>query len=412
MFNNLKEAVSWIETQSKFKPKTNLERMEAAFKLLNLSFFDARLVHVAGTNGKGSVCAYLTQIGLEKGLTVGTFTSPYLINFNERIRLNGKEISDTDLISQINNMYHFNTNFTESYGENLAFFELVTLMALSYFNEKKVDLLIMEVGLGGLLDATNILNYDVSLITNIGFDHMKQLGNTLESIAINKLGILKPGNHLITTVDRSLHSFFNNYLKAKNVSSKLITPEAFKIKSYQPVVYEYKNNPFTLPLLGKHQVFNSVLAIEAAFHLYPDIDVRIIQEGLKKALWPGRLEMIRPFVYLDGAHNIHALTALNDTLKETFKDKNIKVLFSALGDKDIGSMLEVVKQFSEEIIMTSFEDSRFKDLSSYQNQTMKYIQDFQEAYAYLLTNLGPKDIVLITGSLHFVGYAKKALSSL
>jgi dihydrofolate synthase / folylpolyglutamate synthase len=410
MFKNIKDAIYWIETQTKFKPKTDLTRMKTAFDMLELEFKNTKFIHVAGTNGKGSVCSYLTHIFLENNLTVGTYTSPYLVDFNERIRLNGLMISDDDLLKEINNIYTFNETFSKVYKEHLAFFELLTLMALSYYNRLHVDVVIMEVGLGGLLDATNVMNYDVSLITNIGFDHMKQLGNTLESIASNKLGILKPKNHLISTVDPDLYPYFISYMKDLDVSFKLINHNIYQLKDLNPITYIYKHQTYSVSLLGKHQVLNSILALEAALHLYPSLDIKSVQNGLKKAIWAGRLEQIIDQVYIDGAHNIHALSALADSLLDTFKDKKIHVLFSALGDKDIKAMLAVIDTFSSRVVITSFDDFRYKDLSEFMDQNHVYIKDFNEAFDSIHTKLTSKDILLITGSLHFVGYAKKMLS--
>lgn len=409
MFNHLKDAINWIETQIKFKPKTDLQRMAYAVKLLKLSFDDIKLIHVAGTNGKGSVCAYLTHILLEDGLKVGTYTSPYLLSFNERISLNGQNISDEDLLDEINFIKDFNEKFVVEFGENLAFFELVTLSALHYYHKMDVDVIIMEVGLGGLLDATNVLNYDVSLITNIGFDHMKQLGNTLESISHNKLGILKPKNHLITTVDQEAHDIFFNFLKHKDISSKFIINSDYDVLSYNPLSFSYKDETYELSLLGKHQVLNALLALEAARFVYPSLDTNKIQKGLKKAIWAGRLEEVEPRVYVDGAHNTHAFLALEQTIKETFKDQHIYVLFSALADKDIDQMLTIVKRFAYKIILTSFDDFRFQDLDQYTTHDILYIKDFNQAFHFIKDKLDDNSIMLVTGSLHFAGYAKKMI---
>lgn len=406
MFKNIHDAIHWIQTQVKFKPKTDLKRMSSALDALDISFDGVKLIHVAGTNGKGSVCAYLTHMFLDMGLSVGTYTSPYLIVFNERVRLNDQNISDKDLLEEINFIYNFNQEFTKSFGENLAFFELITLIALNYYKKQKVDVIIMEVGLGGLLDATNVINYDLSLITNIGFDHMKQLGNTLESIATNKLGILKPGNHLITTVDEKLHDYFKNYIKDLNVTSKFITTDDYKLSSLRPLRFTYQDLDIELSLLGKHQILNAILALEGLLYLYPNTDKEILRKALKRAIWAGRLEKLEEQVYIDGAHNEHALVALKDTLKETFKNYKIHVLFSALGDKDIKKMLEVIGKFADSITLTSFDDFRFVDLDEYQTDEIKYIKGFETAYQGLKENIRTDEMILITGSLHFVGYVK------
>ena len=153
MFNNLAEAIAWIEIQVKFKPKIDLIRMRSAYAMLGINLDHIKKIHVAGTNGKGSVCAYLSNILIEAGYKVGTFTSPYLLKFHERIRYQFLEIKDDELFLLIERIYLFNQDFTESYGENLSFFELLTLMSLLYFSDKAVDVILMEVGLGGLFDV-------------------------------------------------------------------------------------------------------------------------------------------------------------------------------------------------------------------------------------------------------------------
>jgi len=180
MFKDVQAAIYWLETQIKFTPKMDLKRMRAAVQAMNLDLANKTKIHVAGTNGKGSVTAYLTQIFQDAGYKVGTYTSPYLVIFNERIAINHEMINDEKLLMYANEMYQFNEHFHQTFGEPLPFFELITLIALRYFLDENVDIIIIEVGVGGLLDATNVFNYDVSLITNIGFDHMKQLGSTLE----------------------------------------------------------------------------------------------------------------------------------------------------------------------------------------------------------------------------------------
>lgn len=407
MFNVLKDAVSWIETRIKFRPKTDLIRMADAYKLLGVDLSGIKKIHIAGTNGKGSVASFISHILIEQGYKVGTFTSPYLVRFNERIKLNFKDISDDDLLELINIIYDFNETYLKTFGEPLAFFELLTLMSFLYFKKEEVDYMVMEVGLGGLLDATNVLNYDLSLITSIGFDHMKQLGNTLESIAFNKLGILKPGNHLITTVDPSLHTYFKDYLKDLNVTSQFITMDDLKIESFMPVSFWYKDVLHTLSLLGDYQFLNAALAIEALFYIEPHIDPKVIQKALLKATWAGRLEKLSDHVYIDGAHNTHAMESLRKTVKSTFKDQDVYVLFSALGDKDIKGMLDMVRSFSKKVIVTSFPDPRFVDIKSHIDETDIYIDDVKDAIHYFNQIDNTHKVLLITGSLHFVGYIKQ-----
>lgn len=405
MFKDVQAAIYWLETQIKFTPKMDLKRMRAAVQAMNLDLANKTKIHVAGTNGKGSVTAYLTQIFQDAGYKVGTYTSPYLVIFNERIAINHKMISDEKLLMYANEMYQFNEHFHQTFGEPLPFFELITLIALRYFLDENVDIIIIEVGVGGLLDATNVFNYDVSLITNIGFDHMKQLGSTLESIALNKLGILKPKNHLITTVAKNLQPFFLQQLSQKDVTYQLIQSSDFEILSRFPLCFTYLQKSYELKLLGTYQVSNAVLAIEAVRYLKPEIGLDSIEASLKKTVWPGRLEAIEANVYIDGAHNLPALIAL----EETFKGMNVHVLFSALQDKDIPAMLNVLERFAKTITMTSFPDPRFAPLNPFETKERHYLPNFFEAFKFVKDQRKPDELILITGSLHFIGYCKQVL---
>lgn len=407
MFKNLKEAISWVESQVKFRPKTDLVRMQQAYQLLDLDLSHIKKIHVAGTNGKGSVVTYLASILKEAKYRVGTFTSPYLVFFNERIAINGEPIFDDALFALIQEMQSFNQKYQDSYSETLSFFEIITLMGFLYFAKEKVDYIIIEVGLGGTLDSTNILNYDLSLITNIGFDHMKQLGNTLESIASNKLGIVKPGNHLISTIDEKLHPFFKSHLEDLPATYQLLTLDDYQIISQDPLKFRYKQETYHLSMIGDHQVKNAILALEAAFRLLPNLDRSIIKKGLNNSIWPGRFQQIKPQVFVDGAHNIHAIEALKYSLEARYPDKKIHFLISALGDKDLQGMIDIIKPIAKRIVLTSFEDARFVSLAAYQEKDIPYIDDFKRAYQEITKQLGPDDILMITGSLHFVGYVLK-----
>lgn len=405
MFNNISEAIQWIEVQVKFKPKTDLIRMRTAYQMLGIRLDHVNKIHVAGTNGKGSVSSYLSHILIEAGYRVGTFTSPYLVRFNERVRFQMKEIPDADLLKFINKIYAFNLEFEQSYGEKLSFFELLTLISLLYFEEIQCDVIVMEVGLGGLLDATNILNYDLSLIVSIGMDHMKQLGNTLESIAWNKLGILKPGNHLITTVSPNLHDYFKDYVKKVPATIEIVNPKDVQLISDFPLSYLIDTHRIELSLLGSYQIDNSLLSYRAIRYLFPEISIETIQKGLKKTTWNGRLEEIDHHVYIDGAHNIHAIDALMESAKTTFKGHPVWILFSALGDKDIPGMLKQISTFAQKVVVTSFPDPRFIDLKE-MAQGFEYIENPFNAIYKLRRHMTEDTILIITGSLHFIGYIK------
>lgn len=404
MITNLASAINKLESLFKSSPRNDLSYLKEAYKLLDINLDNIKKIHVAGTNGKGSTSLFLTNILINNNLKVGTFISPYLLTFNERIQINGNYINDDDLLSLINYIFKINDLFNMQNDFTLSFFELVTLMAFKYFYDKKVDVIIIEVGIGGLLDVTNILNYDLSLITNIGYDHMKQLGNSLENILFNKLGIVKKGNHLITTINNKYYLKINDYIKKIGATYQFIETDEISITNHNPLTFKYENEIYELPLLGYYQTHNATLAIKAAKYLYNDISYHIIKNGLILTKHGARLEEVLPNIYLDGAHNIDAVKALVNSIKTLFKNEKIYLLFSALADKNIDEMLIDLKEISKEIIITSFIDPRFKDIFTKEYQTIK---DPKEALNYLISKKEDDDIILITGSIHFVGYMKK-----
>ncbi len=404
------ELIDWIQSQPKFKPKADLDRMKQALKQKEISLDHTYKIHVAGTNGKGSTVAFLTEICLAKGLRVGTFSSPYILEFSERICINGKKVSSEELLDLLRNVKDFNETFYKSYGESLSFFELLTLAAYSLFQKEKLDVVIIEVGIGGLLDATNALDYyDLSLITNIGFDHMTQLGNTLTSIAYNKLGILRENGRLITTVDANLHDYFKAYTEVLNVDMKILEIDA-QILSEEPLSFSYKRDIYTSGLMGDYQLKNAILAIEAAKAMPFNINVEQIKKGLKSAFLPARFMMIKPDVIVDGAHNEHAISALKNALKQRFSKKKIHLIYSALGDKDIKAMLVLMESFADHIDLVSFPDSRFRSLKPYETDLIKYHPE--DVVSYVKNKIAHKsqdEVIVITGSLHFAGYILKHL---
>lgn len=407
MLKTLKEALYWLETQVKFTPKTDLVRITKAYEFLDIDLKDIKKIHVAGTNGKGSTCAFISHILIEAGYSVGTFTSPYLLKFNERIRHQFKEVSDNDLYELIITIFEFNKKFASHFGETLSFFELITLMSLVYFKKKNVDIIVMEVGLGGVLDATNILNYDLSLIVSVGFDHMKQLGTTYESIASNMIGILKSKNHLLTTVDKSMHKFITRSIRDLDVTHSFYTEDDFiKIKD-TPLTFKHEDIIYQLSLLGDYQILNALIALKGVQYLFPEIPTSALQKGLFKTKWPGRLEPIGNNVYVDGAHNTSAMEALKKSVQTTFRNKEVWVLFSSLGDKDITGMIEIIKGFSKKTVITSFPDPRFKELDVKYDNESKFERNPLAALRNLKKEANDNVVIIITGSLHFIGFIKK-----
>lgn len=417
MFNNVVDAVSWIESVKRFGDKYDLSRMELACKMLGNPEKKLKFIHIAGTNGKGSTVSYLRYILLEHGYTVGTYTSPYIVRYNERITYNYDDITDEELlvyINKVNSLYH---EVLGKYDQIITFFELTTLMAFMFYYDKKVDYVVCEVGLGGLLDATNVIKPLISAITNISYDHMHVLGDTLEEIALNKLGIVKQGIPLVTTVkDESLSELFVSYTSKLNAPLVVIQDEDIKnIKYGSQTKFTYKDETYYIELLGNHQVRNAVLAIEIILQLNKlkktNVSQSTIKVGLFNTFWPGRLELFGNVV-LDGAHNTGGMTALKESVETLFKGKTIKALYTSMADKEYFEIIRILETFADEIHFTEFDYPRCEtadnlyDVSVHQNK-FKHKDAIQALNE--LKDLKKNEILLVTGSLYFISLIRKNL---
>lgn len=417
MFTNLNEAVNWIESVKRFGDKLDLSRMELATELLGHPERELNVIHIAGTNGKGSTVSYLKHILLEQGYNVGTYTSPYIVSFNERITYNYQDISDEDLLYYINKVYSLHNEVLEKYNNVITFFELVTLISFLYFKDKRPDYVIYEVGLGGRLDATNVLTPIITAITSISFDHMGVLGDTLQEIASEKLGIVKNGVPMITAIDQEeLFELFQMHTKKLNSELTILDRKAItNIQYAETTKFVYKTNQYEIRMLGTHQVFNASLAIEIIHKLIElnlvKVDESVLKRGLYITSWPGRMEMFGN-VILDGAHNVGGVQVLRDSMMTLFKNKYIKVLFTSMADKQYSENIELIQSFADELHFTSFDYPRCEtaenlyNASTFQN---KYLQkDAIKAY-HMLKELKENEILLITGSLYFVSYMRKEI---
>ncbi|MBN2604755.1 MAG: bifunctional folylpolyglutamate synthase/dihydrofolate synthase [Bacilli bacterium] len=417
MFTNVIDAISWIESVKRFGDKYDLSRMELACKMLGNPEKKVKYIHVAGTNGKGSTVSYLKHILLEHGYQVGTYTSPYIVRYNERITYNYDDITDEELlyyINKVNSLYH---EVIQEYNQIITFFELTTLMAFLFYAEKKVDFVVCEVGLGGRLDATNVITPLISVITNISYDHMHVLGNTLEEIALNKLGIVKPGIPLVTTVkEPELQDLFLTYTQKSN--SKLIIiqdSDITNIKYSSQTKFVYKDETYFIEMLGNHQVRNAALAIEVIFQLNQlkktNVSLSTIKMGLLNTFWPGRLECFGNIV-LDGAHNIGGMTALKESMETLFKGKTIKVLYTSMADKEYYDIIQILESFAHEIHFTQFDYPRCEtahNLYDVSNHQLKFLHTDALQALNELKDLKKNEILLVTGSLYFISLIRKNL---
>jgi len=418
MFASLIEAVNWIESVKRFGDKYDLSRMELGCDLLGNPEKDLNVIHVAGTNGKGSTVSFLKNILLAQNYNVGTYTSPYVVRFNERITYNNNDITDEELLHYINIVAKLHFEVIEKHNDIITFFELVTLISLLFFRDKNCDFVIYEVGLGGLLDATNIVNPTITAITNVNYDHMHVLGNTLEEIAMNKLGIVKENIPLVTTENNlDLIDIFETQCKRKNANLVFVYQDDITNQQFNnETTFKYKNKEYKLRMLGTHQLLNASLAIEIINQLNilkkTDVSLSNIQLGLFKTNWPGRLEVFGNII-LDGAHNIGGITALKESVQTLYKDKYIKAFYTSMVDKEYFDIIQVLESFVDEVHFTDFDYPRCEtaeNLFNVSSHPKKYLQvDVYSALESLKSNLKDNEILLVVGSLYFISLVRKTL---
>src|SRR4030095_1939155 len=397
------------------KMKPGLDRMRSACEALGRPETRFPSIHIAGTNGKGSVAAMLHSIFTEAGFKAGLFTSPHLVRVNERFRVGNEEISDGELESLLKQIQE-SLNLRSPLGRDLTFFELCTLIAFLHFAHEKVDLAILETGLGGRLDATSVVQPLLSIITEISLDHTEILGKDLASIAREKAGIIKPKTPVLCGA-------------ALNDASSVIREVAKE--NGAPFIVPSPLPPFSLGLPGAHQHRNASLAYTAVQILrgeipglspasakpFDKVSEGAVEQGLVKVRWPGRLEWVSesPPVLLDGAHNPEGIRALVVYLREQ-EGIRWKVLFSAARDKDVETMLDFLKGTAQEIILCRMENERSIDPGGKKAggifpKISRASEGAAVTYKKVLQGLQPGEGLVVTGSLYLVGEIKRFLNA-
>lgn len=425
MFHSYEEALNWIHSRLRFGIKPGLTRMEMMMEKLNHPEKQLKTVHIGGTNGKGSTVTYLRNILQQAGLTVGTFTSPYIEQFNERISVNGKPISDEEILSLANKLFPIVEEMDKMEIGGPTEFEIITAMSFYYFAYmNKMDIVIYEVGLGGRFDSTNIISPLLSIITSIGLDHTAILGDTYAQIAFEKAGIIKKETPIIAAVKQT--DAQNVIVKQANEMEAPIylldkdftideyysrsTCESFVLKS--PL---FRWTDLQITMFGKHQVENASLAVIGAQLLrdmFESINEDSIRKGLFQSKWPGRFEIISksPFVVVDGAHNEEGVEALVDVLVKRYPEKNINIIFAALSDKKTDKMIAKLDQVATTITFVTFDYPRASPstlLYEESNHLLKEQNDnWKEAILKQLERLEEENMLLITGSLYFISEVK------
>ncbi|WP_420768847.1 bifunctional folylpolyglutamate synthase/dihydrofolate synthase [Parageobacillus thermoglucosidasius] len=429
MVRTYKEALAWIHGRLRLGIKPGLERMEWMMEKLGHPERRVRAIHVAGTNGKGSTVSYLRHILQAAGYSVGTFTSPYVEKFNERISVNGRPIRDKEIVELVRAIQPLAEELETTELGAPTEFEVITAMMFYYFGKKNIqDVVIIEAGLGGRFDSTNVIYPILSIITNIGYDHMSILGETLEKIALEKAGIIKSGVPVITAVNQP-EAWAVIAGKAKTLKAKTYRlGEDFSIVqheanedgerfSVETVFSQYPD--LNITMFGAHQVQNAAVAVMAADYLRMCysflIEKEHIYEGLEKAKWIGRFERIsnKPLIIIDGAHNAEGIRSLVDTVRLHYPNKDVHVLFAALADKPLEQMIPPLAGIAKTITFTSFDFPRAasaEQLAALCDHPDKAcITDWEHWLKEKRKQKRSDDLFLITGSLYFIAEVRKLL---
>lgn len=420
----------WIAHYRTDQPHFGLERMVELLALRGNPHLKFKVIHIGGTNGKGSTIAFLKKMLEKLGLRVGVFSSPYLIHYTDQISINGESIPEARLEALMADYQSLLEGESATNLQGTTEFEIITAIAYDYFASEQVDVTIMEVGMGGLLDSTNVCQPILTGITTIGLDHVALLGNTLEAIAEQKAGIIKQGIPLVTgrIVPEAL-AVIDSIAATKN-APRIRYDRYYQVSHQKSVVtgeiFDYasavRQGRFQTGLLGLHQIENAGMAI-ALLDTFCQEDGRelasndLLAQALEETRWPGRLEIVsrEPLMILDGAHNPHAIKALVATLQERFADYHKEILFTCIKTKALEDMLDLLGIMPHtELTLTYFDDSRATDESvlkeAAKSRNLSY-QDWQDFLEQKLTDKKEekKTVRIVTGSLYFLSQVRAYL---
>lgn len=430
---NYNEALNYIHGTYKFGSKLGLDNIRYLLYLLDNPHKDLKMIHIAGTNGKGSTSSFINSILIEEGYNVGLFTSPYLEEFTERIKINGENIPKEDLGKVTGRVKEKVEIMLEEGKNHPTEFEIVTAIAFEYFKLRNVDFVILEVGLGGRLDSTNVIeNPLVSVITPIELDHTEYLGDTIDKIAFEKAGIIKKNSYVVS---------HPQYKEAENVIAKICNEKGSRLFiapinsvninrydefgiSFDANILENKYKDLSIKLLGTHQVNNATVALTVIEVLrnYQSIEISddAIITGLQKTNWPGRLEILtrNPTLLIDGAHNLHGAKALSKTIKEIFDYDRLIGVVGILGDKDVDGILSEVIPLCDKVIATRPNSPRALSLDELVNKIESFnkevigFEKIEDAVNYSLDKANENDLVLYCGSLYMIGEVRTLLKKM
>lgn len=420
----------WIANYRTDQPHFGLERMVELLALRGNPHLKLKVIHIGGTNGKGSTIAFLKNMLEKLGLRVGVFSSPYLIHYTDQISINGESISEARLEALMADYQSLLEGEAVANLQGTTEFEIITALAYDYFASEQVDVAIMEVGMGGLLDSTNVCQPILTGITTIGLDHVALLGDTLEVIAEQKAGVIKQGMPLVTgRIAPEALTVIDRIAEGKD-APRLAYGTDYQVRHQESVVtgevFDYtsavRQGRFQTSLLGLYQIENAGMAI-ALLDTFCQEDGRelasndFLGQALEETSWPGRLEIVSrdPLMILDGAHNPHAIKALLVTLQERFADHHKEILFTCIKTKALEDMLDLLGAMPDtELTLTHFADSRATDESVLKEAAKSRNLSYQDWHDFLDQNLTDKKeekqtVRIVTGSLYFLSQVRAYL---
>ena len=420
---NYKEAMNYIKKVGNFGSNYGLERTNRLLEILGNPHKKLNVIHIAGTNGKGSTTAMIASMLIEEGFNVGMYTSPFLEEFEERIQINRENIKKSDLADYVECIKEAVDKVIDEGYNHPTEFEIITCLMFKYFYDKKVDYAVVEVGLGGRLDSTNVVNPLLTIITSISLDHTNILGSTLKEIAREKGGIIKKDTPLI------LYPQKEEALKELEAIAKEKSAKIYYIKeTYGELIDIVKGNDFyqkvkikgefntynaNLKLLGEHQILNCAVAVRAVEVLskIQGFELKNIEKGIENVKWIGRLEVLnkKPLVVIDGAHNIQGITTLKENVNKYFDYKNVILLIGILADKQVEDMIKVITPMSKHIIaLTPHSDRaelgvKLKEEIEKINKNVESSESYETAFKKAVSIAKEDDLILVTGSLYMIG---------
>lgn len=424
---NFEEAIELLRQLTKFGFNFGLGRIEELLRRLDNPHQKLKVIHVGGTNGKGSTASMIAAMLQAKGYRTGMFSSPHLHSYCERYRINGAQIAPQRVAELMTALRPHLEQMMEEGFEHPTEFEVSTALGFLYFYQEQVDFLVLEVGLGGAIDSTNVVTPLVSVITNVAMDHMEYLGNTIREIAAVKSGIIKLGVPAVTAAEHSeALEVITEVSRQKDSPLTVVGRDVtWRISKSTAEGQEFdltttggNYKGLYIRLVGEHQVVNAATAVAAVEALKTSgfmVQEGHIREGLAAASWPARLELVNrnPLVLLDGAHNLHGSLTLRKALTGVYSYRNLILVFGMLGDKEREKVVAQLAPLARAVVVTKPNSPRAGDWQKIANEVSKYvkevylIEDIREAVKYGMSLAGPGDLVCVTGSLYMVAEARE-----